>query len=239
MLEIIIELNLQGRRAVTSHWSAESMRTLRSSAWTPFTPPSSSPPYSTSTSALPSSGLLLQNSWRVTNRVARIDSPLRFPRICSQFQKFHSKFDARIAEHSTIRKCVRDLNFIFYSSFTFTRIVDNSINLLINYLYYIDDMLISFSKSIFAFRILDRSIISLNIQKILRITIESLLRFASYLLKFIRSRRWTPLEIRILLSRNYYYNSTRIVTGRWSIHSLITRQSWTCLKMSCSRKRLG
>lgn len=152
MLEIIIELNLQGRRAVTSHWSAESMRTLRSSAWTPFTPPSSSPPYSTSTSALPSSGLLLQNSWRVTNRVARIDSPLRFPRICSQFQKFHSKFDARIAEHSTIRKCVRDLNFIFYSSFTFTRIVDNSINLLINYLYHIDDMLISFSKSNAHFR---------------------------------------------------------------------------------------
>lgn len=55
MLEIIIELNLQGRRAVTSHWSAESMRTLRSSAWTPFTPPSSSLRYSTSISLLPPS----------------------------------------------------------------------------------------------------------------------------------------------------------------------------------------
>lgn len=146
MLEIIIELNLQGRRAVTSHWSAESMRTLRSSAWTPFTPPSSSPPYSTSTSALPSSDLLLQNSWRVTNRVARIDSPLRFPRICSQFQTFHSKFDARIGEHSAIRKCIRDSNFIFLRFLRFrTRIVVNSINLLINYLYHIDHMLISFS----------------------------------------------------------------------------------------------
>lgn len=128
MLEIIIELNLQGRRAVTSHWSAESMRTLRSSAWTPFTPPSPLLNFHIRPSLL-RSRLLLQNSWRVTNRVARIDSPLRFPRISARsFVEIsalgrNSSFDARLGEHSGIRKW----SGIWISLYTifFTRFVDN------------------------------------------------------------------------------------------------------------------